>query len=350
MNPLRPTRLYQGKGKPLAARGLEMPPFHVNPDLFDAKHYFPDENLLDAVNVALSLGMPLLLTGEPGTGKTQLADSVAWELGLGEPEVFYTKSTSTYTDLFYQYDALRHFRDIQLESAARNDIERARDTSIENYIAFGPLGRAILFAMERDDPNCPPEFRRLKQRRTVVLIDELDKAPRDFPNDILNEVERMMFQIKELPPNHNTFRADATYRPILILTSNLEKDLPEAFRRRCVFYHIEFDNLDVREIIRRRLPQVPEFNDQMLENALAHFGHLRQERNLDKKPATAELLAWVDLLQRLKLDVKDVKNLDSEDLLALAASYSILVKSDEDLKKLRDDLLGEEGAGKTSVG
>jgi MoxR-like ATPase len=341
MNPLRSTRLYQGKGSTLAKRGLDMPLFEPNPNLFNAKHYCADEDLIDAVNVALSLGMPLLLTGEPGTGKTQLADSVAWELGLGEPEVFYTKSTSTYSELFYQYDALRHFRDIQIASAAGNGGEQSPSVSIENYITFGPLGRAILFAMDRSDPLCPPEFRHQKQRRTVVLIDELDKASRDFPNDILNEVERMLFQVKELPPSGNTFRADPTYRPILILTSNLEKDLPEAFRRRCVFYHIEFNNLDLREIIRRRLPQVPEFNKQMLENALTHFRNLREEHSLDKKPATAELLAWIDLLQRLKLDVKDVSTLNSEDKLALAASYSILAKSDEDLRKLRERLLGK---------
>jgi MoxR-like ATPase len=344
MNPLRATRLYQGQGKTLADRSLEMPLFKLNPDLFDARRYLPDENLLDAVNVALTLGMPLLVTGEPGTGKTQLADSVAWELGLDRPLIFSTKSTSTYTDLFYQYDALHHFRDIQIEGAARKSGEPALDTAIENYITYGPLGRAILFAMDRDDPNCPSEFRDQRQRRSVVLIDELDKAPRDLPNDILNEVERMMFEIKELPPGRNTFQAAAGYRPILILTSNLEKDLPEAFRRRCVFYHIEFDDLDFDEIIRRRLPRVPGFTDQMLKNALDHFRHLRQ-RNLDKKPATAELLAWMDLLQRLRLDVKDAKSLDEEDRLALAASYAILAKSDDDLKKLREDALGKPAAG-----
>jgi MoxR-like ATPase len=330
-----------------------MPPFQANPDLLAAKHYCPDENLLDAVNVALTLGMPLLLTGEPGTGKTQLAESLAWELNLGEPEVFYTKSTSTYTDLFYQYDALRHFRDVQVESAsARNGYASAPkresapqpNASIDNYITFGPLGRAILFAMDRGNPNCPSEFREQPQRRTVVLIDELDKAPRDFPNDILNEVERMKFQIRELPPQRNTFQADPAFRPILILTSNLEKDLPEAFRRRCVFYHIEFEDLDLQEIIRRRLPRDSDFTDEMLANALQHFRALRENRNLDKKPATAELLAWIELLQRLKLDIKDARVLNPEARAALAASYSILAKSDEDLRKLRNELSAPSAA------
>jgi MoxR-like ATPase len=342
---IRSSRLYQGQGKTLKDRGLDMPLFEANPDLFAAKHYCPDENLTDAVNVALTLGMPLLITGEPGTGKTQLADSIAWELGLGEPLVFSTKSTSTYTDLFYQYDALGHFRAIQIEASARKSGQPGPDTAIEHYITYGPLGSAILFAMDRSHPNCPPELRHRPQRRSVVLIDELDKAPRDLPNDILNEVERMEFRIKELPPDRNTFQAGTAYRPILILTSNLEKDLPEAFRRRCVFYHIEFDDLDLKEIIRRRLPRLPEFTELMLDDALGHFHHLRQERNLDKKPATAELLAWIDLLQRLKLDVKDGSGLDEEDRLALAASYAILAKSDDDLKKLRQNLVSGPAGG-----
>jgi hypothetical protein len=171
MIPFPSIRLYQGRGSTLSDRGLEMPPFQANPDLFAAKYYYPDENLLDAVNIALTLGMPLLLTGEPGTGKTQLAESLAWELNLGDPEIFYTKSTSTYTDLFYQYDALRHFRDVQIESAsARSGIGNAppRDISVDNYITYGPLAlsaapssspwtEATLIAL----PNCRRSLRRV---------------------------------------------------------------------------------------------------------------------------------------------------------------------------------------------
>ena len=343
MNPLRSTRLYQGRGQTLADRGATLPLFPGNPNLFTGERYYPDENLLDAVNVALTLGMPLLLTGEPGTGKTQLADAVAWELGLGEPLVFHTKSTSTYTDLFYQYDALRHFRDIQVEAAGRDGSQSEHDIRVENYISFGPLGRAILLAMDRNDPLCPSEYRNQPQRRSLVLVDELDKAPRDLPNDILNELEHMEFEVKELPPGRNRFAAATDYRPVLVLTSNLEKDLPDAFRRRCVFYHIEFDDLDLREIIRRRLPYVPAFTDSMLENALTHFLNLRK-LNLEKRPGLAELLAWIDLLQRLRLDVKTLKDLDDEDRVALAASYSILAKSDDDLAKLRRGRVGEEAS------
>jgi len=318
-----------------------MPLFPSNPNLFSGERYYPDENLLDAVNVSLTLGMPLLITGEPGTGKTQLADAVAWELGLGEPLVFHTKSTSTYTDLFYQYDALRHFRDIQVEAAGREGNQATSDIRVQNYISFGPFGVAILLAMDRNDPLCPPEYRNIPQGRNLVLVDELDKAPRDLPNDILNELERMEFEVKEMPRGRNRFAAAPEYRPILILTSNLEKDLPDAFRRRCVFYHIEFDDLDLHEIVRRRLPTVPEFTELMLENALVHFQEIRK-LNLAKRPGLAEMLAWIDLLQRLRLDVKTVKDLGDEDRVALAASYSVLAKSDDDLANLRGGRAGEE--------
>ena len=335
MSGLSSIRIYEGAGRTLKDRGKSLPDF--NPDLRQHRpgEYVPNDKLLDAVNVALTLGMPLLLTGEPGTGKTDLAHSVAWELGLGEPEVFHTKSTSTYTDLFYQYDALRHFRDAQMGTVSRNAASTEPAIKTENYLSFGSLGRAILLAMSRSDPNTPTHLRNVPQRRSVVLIDELDKAPRDFPNDILNEIDRMSFQVNELPPERRTFIAEPKYRPIVILTSNLEKDLPDAFRRRCVFYHINFDDLDLVAIARRRLSAADGFNDDMLRNAIQHFKSLRVVPGLDKLPATAELLDWLRLLQRLNLDLSDPTKLGVEERLALAASYSVLAKSDDDIQKLR---------------
>src|SRR5262249_52414736 len=153
--------------------------------------YLADAGLVDAVNVALLLGQPLLLTGEPGTGKTQLAYSLAWELGLDEPLKFETKSTSTASDLFYTYNALGHFHAAQCGEASR----RALD-----YLTYNALGIAILRANDESSVRAylPDDFRHGGRRRSVVLIDEIDKAPRDFPNDLLNEVEAMYFRIPEL--------------------------------------------------------------------------------------------------------------------------------------------------------
>ena len=310
MNQLKDNRIYQGKGKRLADRGEKQPLFEENSKLFDPQYYQPGEDLLDAVDVALRLGQPLLLTGEAGSGKTQLAHSVAWELGL-ELFVFQTKSTSTYMDLFYRYDHLRHFQDIQLK----------KEKPAEQYIEYGPLGRAIRVAKQ-------------KALRSVVLIDEIDKAPRDLPNDILNEIERMFFEVKETEESYDAARL---YRPILILTSNQEKDLPDAFRRRCVFFHIRFPEDRLESIVRNRLPDDALPADSALKNAIEHFLSIRK-LGLEKNPSTAELLGWIALLSKMGLNVKDAKSLTAEEKDALLSSYSVLAKSDEDLKRLRTEL------------
>src|SRR5262245_6651572 len=157
----------------------------------DPAGYLPDPGLVDAVNVALLLGQPLLLTGEPGTGKTQLAYNLAWELEFPEPLSFETKSTSTSRELFYTYDAVGHFRAIQM---------RDNNTDATNYITWNALGEAILRSCQGAEIRkwLSPDGVGLEPQRSVVLIDEIDKAPRDFPNDILNEVEALFFRIPEL--------------------------------------------------------------------------------------------------------------------------------------------------------
>src|SRR4051812_14381634 len=153
--------------------------------------YRADQGLVDAANVAILLGQPLLLTGEPGTGKTQFAHSLAWELGLGEPLVFETKSTSAAADLFYHYDALGRFHAAQVGEVGRRTLD---------YIHYRAMGVAILRANAEAEVAAflPEGFRHGGPRRSVVLIDEVDKAPRDFPNDLLNEVEGMFFRVPEL--------------------------------------------------------------------------------------------------------------------------------------------------------
>jgi MoxR-like ATPase len=311
-------QLYNGNGTTIGIRGLQLPPFEKLAALDNPAFYVADKGLRDAVNVALALGQPLLVTGEPGTGKTQLAGSIAHELDLSTPLVFQTKTTSTAKDLFYRYDALGHFHDSQFHKEA---------SSIENYIAYEALGLAILLSMdpkEEVNSRLPEPLRDKGPVRSVVLIDEIDKAPRDLPNDVLSEIETMSFTVKE---TGQTFSADQSYKPILVLTSNSEKNLPDAFLRRCVFYHISFpDSGRLKQIVHGRLRFNSAFTPEMLDHAIRHFEEIR-ELALKKKPATAELLAWVQILEKMHLDPAYLKPGEAE---ALAFTYSILVKSKED--------------------
>src|ERR1051325_9939156 len=161
--------LYAGTGQKLTERGGELPPSERTVENEGPARYVASRELRDAVNVALVLGQPLLVTGEPGTGKTQLAGSISYELELAPPLVFRTKTTSTAKDLFYRYDALRHFHDA-------NVIKKETTLRVEDYITYDALGLAIISALSSSQ----------SPRRSVVLVDEVDKAPRDFPNDILN--------------------------------------------------------------------------------------------------------------------------------------------------------------------
>jgi MoxR-like ATPase len=310
-------KLYIGDGTTIAQRGLRLPPFEKATELNDPAGYLADEGLRDAVNVALMLGQPLLVTGEPGTGKTQLATSIAFELGLPAPLIFHTKTTSTARDLFYRYDALGHFHDAQF---------RKDETRVEDYIHYEALGLAILLSMSPQEANpfLPEHLRDRGPVRSVVLIDEVDKAPRDLPNDVLNEIDNMSFTVKE---TGHTFSADQQLRPVVVLTSNSEKNLPDAFLRRCIFYHISFPTRErLKEIVQRRLRFDSNFTPQMLDHALQHFEQIR-DLTLKKKPATAELLAWLKILEKRQIDVGNLQRGEAE---ALAFTYSILSKSKED--------------------
>ena len=236
--------------------------------------YIPNKRLRDAVNVSLLLGQPLLVTGEPGTGKTQLAYSIAWELGFNmetNPMIYETKSTSVARDLFYTYDTLSRFHAIQTKEGSQKGID---------YITYNALGKAILLG---NDPEkvahvLPESMLHTKARRSVVLIDEVDKAPRDFPNDILNEIDQMFFRIPEL--GNAVIRVKQELKPIVIITSNSEKNLPDAFLRRCVYYDIPFpENEDLRSIITHRLGTAHKEANLLLDEALDFFGLLRDPVN-----------------------------------------------------------------------
>jgi MoxR-like ATPase len=321
--------LYAGDGSMLGQRNLELPSFEQLESLDDPSHYVAEPGLCDAVNVALALGQPLLLTGEPGTGKTQLAWSLAHEIGLRQPLVFNVKTTSTARDLFYRYDSLRHFHDAQFrkDGAIR----------VDDYIEYEALGLAVLLSQPAAEarPFLPESLRGREQTRSVVLIDEIDKASRDLPNDILNEIEAMEFTVKE---TGRRFTCDPRYRPIVVLTSNSEKNLPDAFLRRCIFYHIEFpDRERLRRIIERRIKFSSTFTPDKLDAALDQFDEIRRMA-LKKLPATAELLAWLRILDRRDIDVRGAAE-------AVAFTYSTLAKNQDDLARIRNS----SRAGKLAI-
>jgi MoxR-like ATPase len=282
--------------------------------------YLPDAGLIQAVNIALLLEQPLLLTGEPGTGKTQLAYSVATELNLGTVQRFDTKSTSSFRDLFYQFDSLRSFRDAQNHTPGVSNLD---------YITFNALGEAILRA------NASIAGQYLKgvvhdgnATRSVVLIDEVDKAPRDFPNDILREIDQMCFDVPEI---NARFHAEPEFRPVVIITSNTERQLPSAFLRRCVYYHIPFPEPEkLKEIVSERLGEEYPKNGKLLEDAVGLFYHLRSDTlNLKKKPSTAELLGWIIALQhKLRSPQASLKLNDA----FVADSLSCIIKDERDMR------------------
>jgi MoxR-like ATPase len=314
-----------GSGRPLT----KAPEYERPPLLEAAELYEPSAELAAAVDVAVSLGMPLLVTGDPGTGKTQLAYHIAHRFGQSEPIAFQAKTTSTAQDLFYRYDALSHFHESTFEKQTKPDVMR--------HVEFQALGLAILLALDPQtaDTLLPAKWRRQGPRRSVVLIDEIDKAPRDLPNDILREIETMSFTVKEaglaIPPARQD--VDPRYRPIVILTSNSEKHLPDAFLRRCAYFHINFpDDARLRTIIDNRVPLDGElFTRDKVDAALTIFRKVR-EAGLRKKPATAELLAWLQMLNRSRIDISRV---EAGDETAVGITSTLLATTSEDIGRIR---------------
>ena len=289
--------------------------------------YLPDKGLIDAVNVALLLGQPLLLTGEPGTGKTQLAYNLAYQLGLGEPLKFETKSTSTARDLFYVYDILGRFHAVQASQLG----ETIQKNSVD-FLTYNALGLAIILTNppEHIKDWLPVDFIYTEPRRSVVLIDEVDKAPRDFPNDILSEVENAYFRIPEL--GNVKISANPDLQPVLVLTSNSEKHLPDAFLRRCIYYHITFpDRERLITIVEARLGEFGRHSSEFLSDALDFFFRLRQA-GLRKQPGTAELLNWLFVLRKMFKEVDNPLIAQPDSILRTLSS---LIKTAEDQEPAR---------------
>ncbi|WP_342641962.1 AAA family ATPase [Rhodoligotrophos ferricapiens] len=261
------------------------------------KNYVATDDLRVAVNAAITLERPLLVKGEPGTGKTVLAEEVAKALGM-RLITWHIKSTTKAQQGLYEYDAVSRLRDSQLGD------ERVKD--VRNYIRRGKLWEAF----QSDE-------------RVVLLIDEIDKADIEFPNDLLLELDRMEFHVYE---TGETIKA--IHRPVVIITSNNEKELPDAFLRRCFFHYIKFPEREVMESIIQ--VHFPGLKERLVSEALSTFYNLRQVPGLKKKPSTSELLDWLKLLLNEDVSPETLREQDSRKL--IPPLHGALLKNEQDVQ------------------
>lgn len=255
--------------------------------------YIASQDLADVVNVAVALEKPLLIRGEPGTGKTLLATAVAESLGM-DLVTWHVKSTTKAQEGLYTYDTVQRLHDSRFGDGDVHDVSR--------YIKMGPLGTAF----ERDE-------------RCVLLLDEIDKADLEFPNDLLHELDQMRFVVSETGRE-----VVAKHRPVVIITSNAEKELPDAFLRRCVFHYISFPDRELMERIVR--VHYPDLEQTLIDRCMSKFYWLRSQEGLRKKPSTSELVDWIGALARGGIDEN---RLESE-----IPFIGTLIKKEQDLEAL----------------
>ena len=257
--------------------------------------YVVSENLLRIVNISIALQKPLLIKGEPGTGKTMLAEAISEALGK-KLIIWNIKSTTKAQDGLYVYDTVQRLYDSQFGGEGVDDIKK--------YIKLGKLGEAFS-----------------DKEQVILLIDEIDKADLEFPNDLLWELDRMEFHIPETGRT-----VTAKHRPVVIITSNAEKELPDAFLRRCVFHYIEFPDKELMaQIVHAHYPDI---EDHLLELAMRAFYQVRDLPTVAKKPSTSELLDW---LQALRLGGVDPEKIEAE-----LPYAGILLKKNEDLTAVKN--------------
>ena len=267
-----------------------------SPRFNGTERYVATDDLKMAVNAAVTLSRPLLIKGEPGTGKTQLAEEIAGALGRPLYE-WHIKSTTKAQQGLYEYDAVSRLRDSQLGEARVHDIG--------NYIVKGRLWEAFTSEVQ-----------------PVLLIDEIDKADIEFPNDLLRELDRMEFYVYETRE-----LVKARHRPIIVITSNNEKELPDAFLRRCFFHYIRFPEADTMTAIID--VHFPGLKRELLKEALDAFYRLRDVPGLKKKPSTSELLDWIKLLLAEDIPPEALRATDGKT--AIPPLYGALLKNEQDV-------------------
>ena len=260
------------------------------------KNYITTQDLLIAVNASIELEKPLLIKGEPGTGKTELARQIAQGLDLNIIE-WNIKSTTKAQQGLYEFDAINRLRDSQLKSRNIDNLSK--------YVKKGKIWESF------ESP-----------KKTVLLIDEIDKADIEFPNDLLQEIDKMEFFVYETGEN-----VRAKNRPIVIITSNNEKELPEAFLRRCFFHYIRFPDFEtLKKIVQVHHPNIKK---SLLDSALKSFFTIRETPGLKKKPSTSEALDWIKLLLVDDLNLEDIKKSGKNILPKL---YGALIKNEQDVE------------------
>lgn len=322
------------------------------PNYPDPAKYRPAQGLCEAIDAAILLGMPLLLTGEPGSGKTQAARWLAWKLGarLLRHDV---KSTTSGRELLYSFDEVARFRDASAGSGSTRPLI--------DYVTFSALGEAIIRTLGgqaaiqplRQGGSIPAAafggathpttasllpgdsgFASAEPEHCVVLIDELDKAPRDTPNDLLAEVESLSFEMPELGIR---IAAESSWRPVLLITSNSERALPEPFLRRCLFFDIPMPGeAAMASIVAQSITDITAVSP-LFTSAWTFYEALRNRPTIRKKPGTAEFLAWIDCLKaQAKLAATD--SVKPENAARILPTLACVAKSPEDMKLARDIL------------